>query len=99
MQVLRLGHPSVADAAMVGYPDDEMGERMCACIVPRDAGSVDLDSLVQYLRNDKRVAAFKLPERLLLLENLPRNPVGKLLKNVLREKARNADANSVSKNV
>ncbi len=99
IEALLLGHPSVADAAMVGYPDDEMGERMCACIVPRDAGSVDLDSLVQYLRNDKRVAAFKLPERLLLLENLPRNPVGKLLKNVLREKARNADANSVSKNV
>jgi len=95
IEALVLGHPSVADAAMVGYPDDELGERMCACIVPRAGCSVDLDSLVQYLRDEKRVATFKLPERLLLLEVLPRNPVGKLLKSVLRETIRNGDVKVV----
>ena len=99
IEALVLGHPAVADAAMVGYPDDEMGERMCACIVPRAESSVDLDSLVQYLRTEKRVAAFKLPERLLLLESLPRNPVGKLLKNVLREKASSGVAKDDGKDV
>ena len=88
IEALVLGHPDVAEVAIVGYPDDELGERMCACIVPRPERSVDLASLVGYLRNEKRVAAYKLPERLLMLDILPRNPVGKLVKNQLRALAK-----------
>jgi acyl-CoA synthetase (AMP-forming)/AMP-acid ligase II len=88
IEALVLGHPDVADAAIVGFPDDELGERMCVCIVPGPNRSVELASLVGYLLNEKKVAAFKLPERLLLLDILPRNPVGKLVKNQLRALAK-----------
>jgi acyl-CoA synthetase (AMP-forming)/AMP-acid ligase II len=88
IEALVLAHPDVADVAIVGYPDDELGERMCACVVPRPGRTVDLASLVGYLRNEKRVAAYKLPERLLVLDILPRNPVGKLVKNQLRALAK-----------
>jgi non-ribosomal peptide synthetase component E (peptide arylation enzyme) len=46
---------------------------------------VTLAELVAYLRDDRRVASFKLPERMLLVDQLPRNPVGKVLKRTLRE--------------
>lgn len=84
---LVLSHPDVAEVAVVGYPDRELGERLCACVVPRPEHSVDLDSLVEFLRTEKQVAAFKLPERLIVLPALPRNPVGKIVKKELRELA------------
>jgi len=90
IEALVLGHPAVAEAAIVGYPDDILGERMCACIVPRAGAQIDLEQLVRYLRDELRVAAFKLPERLLLLDALPRNPVGKIIKKQLRERAAEA---------
>jgi len=88
IEALVLGHPAVADAAVVACPDTELGERLCVCVVPRPGQGIDLASLVEFLRTEKQVAAFKLPERLLVLDSLPRNPVGKIVKNQLRETAR-----------
>ena len=87
IEALVVSHPDVAEVAVVGYPDAELGERLCACVVPRPGHSVDLGSLVEFLRAEKQVAAFKLPERLLILAALPRNPVGKIVKKELRELA------------
>lgn len=78
------GHPAIAEVAIVGYPDAVMGERMCACVVPRPGATVALGDLVGYLR-DQQIASFKYPERLLLLETMPRNPMGKIVKQALRE--------------
>ncbi|MCR6488924.1 acyl--CoA ligase [Amycolatopsis sp. OK19-0408] len=80
---LLAGHPDVADVGVIGVPDDVMGERVCAVVVP-GARKPSLDELVAYLR-EKKVAAFKLPERLEYADALPRNPVGKILKRQLRE--------------
>ncbi|MEU7144832.1 class I adenylate-forming enzyme family protein [Nocardia sp. NPDC046473] len=75
--------PGVADVAVVGYPDPVLGEKCCAFIVPEPGAAVTLDVLVDHLRA-REVASFKLPERLEIVETLPRNPVGKLLRRELR---------------
>jgi non-ribosomal peptide synthetase component E (peptide arylation enzyme) len=80
---LLAGHPDVADVGVVGVPDDVLGERVCAVVVP-GARKPSLEDLVAYLR-ERQVAAFKLPERLEYADALPRNPVGKILKRQLRE--------------
>lgn len=81
LEALLAGHPSVAEAAVAGYPDDVLGEKVCAVVVPK--GEISLASVVAFLR-DKGIASYKLPERLEIVEALPRNPVGKILKRELK---------------
>jgi acyl-CoA synthetase (AMP-forming)/AMP-acid ligase II len=84
VESLLLAHPKVAAAALVGMPDDRLGERICAFVEPRDpAQPPTLDELLELLR-ERQVARFKWPERLEILAELPRNPVGKILKRTLR---------------
>ncbi|MDZ7917475.1 MAG: class I adenylate-forming enzyme family protein [Rhodococcus sp. (in: high G+C Gram-positive bacteria)] len=80
---LLLEHPHVSDIAIVGYDDAVLGEKCCAVVVPMPEASVSLDALVEFLRA-KDIASFKLPERLVTVEELPRNPVGKLQRRDLR---------------
>jgi acyl-CoA synthetase (AMP-forming)/AMP-acid ligase II len=82
---LILAHPKVREAAVVGYPDDVLGEKVCACVVPAEGTTLALEELTAFLRDEKRIAVYKLPERLSIVEALPRNPVGKVLKRVLRD--------------
>jgi acyl-CoA synthetase len=77
--------------AVVGYPAEVLGERTCVIVVPRPGPPVTLAELVGYLRGIG-VATFKLPERLELRDELPRNPVGKVLKRELREELREGAA-------
>jgi acyl-CoA synthetase (AMP-forming)/AMP-acid ligase II len=76
-------HPKVLDAAGVGVPDPRLGERVCACIVPRPGESLTFEELIAFLRN--KIATYKLPEFLRLLEALPRTPTGKVQKGLLRD--------------
>jgi acyl-CoA synthetase (AMP-forming)/AMP-acid ligase II len=75
--------PGVAEVAAIGVPDPILGERLCAVVVPRAGADVTLADLVAHLRA-RQVASFKLPERLVIVEELPRNPSGKVLKRELR---------------
>ena len=84
VEALLLGHPKVREAAVIGIPDPVMGERVCAVIAPQSGQTIGLDELVDHLRRVEEVAAFKWPERLEIVEALPRNPVGKVLKRELR---------------
>ena len=84
LEDLLSAHPAVAEVAVVGYPDDILGEKVCAVVVPAEGAAPTLEDLVSHLR-DLRIASFKLPERLELRTSLPRNPVGKILKRDLRE--------------
>jgi acyl-CoA synthetase (AMP-forming)/AMP-acid ligase II len=72
---------------VVGVPDRILGEKLCACVVSAPGQAVSLDDLVQFLRGHQRVAAYKLPEYVLQVDALPRNPVGKILKRELRAQA------------
>ena len=85
---LLLACPGVSEAAVVGVPDDMLGEKVCACIVAAEGQNVSLASLNAFLTDHKRIARYKLPEYFLALTALPRNPVGKILKRELREQAK-----------
>lgn len=72
-------HPDLAEAAVVGYPDEVLGERVCAVVVPRPGKSVSLESLQAHF-STREVAVYKWPERVRTVECLPRNPVGKVVR-------------------
>ena len=76
-------HPKVLDAAIVGVPDSRLGERVCACIVPKAGESISFEELVAFLRD--KIATYKLPEYMQTLEDLPRTPTGKVQKGPLRD--------------
>ncbi|MFC3522118.1 class I adenylate-forming enzyme family protein [Streptomonospora nanhaiensis] len=72
------GHPAVAEAVCVPVPDPDLGERLCACVVPRPgAGPLTLAGLAAFLE-DRGLERAKLPERLLLLDELPLGATGKV---------------------
>jgi non-ribosomal peptide synthetase component E (peptide arylation enzyme) len=77
-------HPAIAEAACVGYPDQRLGERMCAFVtlVP-EAAVPTLEELVAFLEADG-LARIKVPERLEVIDAMPLNPAGKILKRALR---------------
>jgi acyl-CoA synthetase (AMP-forming)/AMP-acid ligase II len=77
-------HPKVTDVAVVGVPDPATGERACAVVVLAEgADSLTLTELADFCREQK-LATQKIPERLELVDQLPRNAMGKILKRELR---------------
>jgi long-chain acyl-CoA synthetase len=77
------GHPDVADVAVIGVPSERWGEEVMAVIVPRAGTAPDLESVARWAR--ARIAAFKVPKRISLVAELPRNAGQKVLRRVLRE--------------
>lgn len=72
-------HPDVAEAAAIGYPDERLGERICAVVALRPEASLTLDALVDHLAQ-RNIPRYMLPERLEIVAALPRNLTGKPLK-------------------
>jgi acyl-CoA synthetase (AMP-forming)/AMP-acid ligase II len=75
--------PEVAEAAVIGLPDPEWGERPVAVVVTRPGATLDLPALQAHCA--RHLAGFKVPRALFLRDDLPRNPSGKVLKRVLRD--------------
>lgn len=82
-----LGHPKIQDVAVVAMEDAILGEKVCVYAVPRDGQPLTLEDVTTFMK-EQGVAVYKLPERLEIIDAIPRNPVGKILKNVLREDIR-----------
>ncbi len=77
-------HPSVFEVAVVGVPDEVMGEKVGAVIVPRPGVQIDASEILSFARNN--LADFKIPQYLVIQgDALPRNPGGKILKAALRQ--------------
>jgi acyl-CoA synthetase (AMP-forming)/AMP-acid ligase II len=82
-------HPRIKDAAVVSMPDDRLGEKACAFIVT-DAGAIPTMAELKGFLEQQGVAKYKWPERIERIDLIPRNPVGKIKKNILRDIVRRA---------
>lgn len=78
-----IGHPQIAEVAIVGLPDARTGERACAVIVPKGSPGPTVANVGEFL-DALRVAKFKFPEQVVLWDALPKNDAGKVLKHQIR---------------
>lgn len=78
-------HPAVAEVAVVAMPHPRMGETPAAFVVPVEGASFDFKDMVAFL-DDRLIARQKFPEKLVLVDGLPRNAAGKVQKNILRDR-------------
>jgi malonyl-CoA/methylmalonyl-CoA synthetase len=79
-------HPAVAEVAVVGQPDADLGEQVVAVVVPREGRRPDADDLIAFCR--ERLASYKKPRQVVFVESLPRNALGKVQKHLLTERLR-----------
>jgi len=79
-----MGHPAVAEAAVVGVPDEKWGERPLASVVLRPGEDVGIGELRDYLAT--KVARWQVPERWAFIDEVPKTSVGKFDKKVLRQR-------------
>jgi long-chain acyl-CoA synthetase len=75
-------HPGVDEVAVFGMPSEEWGQIVAAAVVPKEPGGVTIEDLVEFCK--QRMASFKKPEKIFFLPELPRNPLGKILKKDLK---------------
>ena len=78
-----LEHPAVAECAVVGHRNAAGLEEVVACVVPAAGQSVDADGLIAFCR--ERLATFKRPRQVLVMEGLPKTATGKIQRVVVRE--------------
>jgi len=84
VEALLYKHPAVAQVAIVAFPDERLGERACAVVVPKAGRTLDLAEIVGFLKSQKLAIQY-IPERLILRDAMPATPSGKIQKFRLRD--------------
>lgn len=79
-------HPKLAESSVVGSPDPRLGERVCVFAVPKPGESVTLEELVEFV-SKTGIARAKWPERLMIVDEIPRTSIGKVHKQILKKMA------------
>ena len=79
-----LGDPRIREAAVIGLPDEYYGETVCACVIPKPGAAPTGDEIRAWLA--ARIAAYKVPSRVVLLDEFPLNSMGKVRKEALAER-------------
>lgn len=90
IEELLYAYPGITEAAVIGVPDPLRGQAARAYIVPLDGQTIDKKALKEYLQ--PQLAAYKIPRDFIIVDALPKNQTGKILKRVLRDEANNAAA-------
>lgn len=91
IEEILIREPRIREVSVIGLPDDYYGEVVCACVIPKPGENPTVDEIRAYL--EPLIAAYKLPSRIVMLEEFPLNAMGKVRKDVLRERVlRPADA-------
>jgi malonyl-CoA/methylmalonyl-CoA synthetase len=75
--------PGVDESAVVGIPHPDFGEAVLAVVVAKPGQSLNADSMIADLKG--KIANFKVPKRIVIVSELPRNAMGKVQKNILRQ--------------
>jgi len=88
VEAVLYSHSGVEEAAVVGLPDEEWGQRVVAIVVRRPGVALDEAEVIEFCR--QRLASFKKPERVHFIDALPKNQMGKVLKKDLRDQLREA---------
>ena len=78
-------HPDVKDVQVIGIPSKRYGEEVCACVILRDGANVTEEDIKEYYK--QRVAFFKIPKEVWIIEEFPMTASGKIQKFVLRDQA------------
>ena len=84
MDNLLSSHPKILEVAVTGYDDDILGEKVGVVAVVAEGETILLDEIIDFLK-DKQIAKYKMPEDLRVIDVLPKNPVGKVLRRELRD--------------
>ncbi len=88
-----LAHPKIENCAYVAMPDHELGEKGCAFVLTKEKQHLTFEELIEFLKKERHIATFKLPERLELIDALPMTNVGKIdkkeLRRIITEKLKN----------
>ena len=85
IEAVLLGHPGVAQVAVIGMPDARLGEVGAAFVVPAATGDRPIDPAAVIAWCEERMANFKVPRRVVVVDALPLNPTGKVMKFLLRD--------------
>ena len=80
---LLAGHEAIAEAAVIGVDDEKFGQRLKAFVVLRDGKQLSEDEVKDYVKDN--LARYKSPREVVFIDELPRNPTGKVLKRELQE--------------
>ena len=78
-----MSHKEILDAAVVGIPDDKWGESVIGFVVVGESKTLSEDDFISYVRT--QIAAYKCPKSIKFINELPRNPSGKILRRELRD--------------